>query len=149
MTLAITTVFTSIASLTVAGVTIKDLGDIPPSGERITPILFPDAEHPLSNYTDERMSYGGGSSALMDVDYDLNYIFLYSKIGGGRTGLDYLEGWMGKVQLIIDAVIGIDTINGAVDIRVSNVGDAITMTDPAGNNYLGCFFTFHVKEFWR
>ena len=149
MTLAITTVCTSIAALTVAGVTIKDMNYIPPSGERITPILFPNADSPLSNYTDERMSFGGGSSALMDVDYDLNYIFIFCKMGAGRTGLDYIQKFMEKVQLIIDAIIGVDTINGAVDIRVSNVGDATVMADPAGNNYLGCSMTFHVKEFWR
>lgn len=149
MTLAISTVCTSIAALTVAGVTIKDLGDVPPSGERITPILFPDPARPLSNYAAERMSFGGGSSHLADADYDLNYIFLFAKIGAGRTGLDYLEACVEKVQLIIDAVMEIDTITGAVDVWPSSVGDVIVITDPAGNNYIGCNLSFHVKEFWR
>jgi hypothetical protein len=149
MALAITTVFTSIAALTVAGVTIKDLGDIPPSGERITPILFPDPANPLSNFTPERKSFGGGSSNLADADYDINYIFVYCKMGAGRTGLDYIEGCMGKIQLIYDEVMEIDTFTGGVDIWPTGDVQLTTMTDPAGNNYLGCSMTFHVKEFWR
>ena len=149
MTLAISTVCSSIAALTVAGVTIKDLGDIPPSGERVTPILFPDPSNPISNIECVPESYGGGSSRLMDVDYDLNYVFIYCKMGAGRTGLDYLEACMLKIQAIYDEVLEIDIITGAVDVLPTSSINLVTMTDPAGNNYMGCSMTFHVKEFWR
>jgi hypothetical protein len=149
MTLAITTVASSIASLVIAGVTIKDFDNVPPSAIRLTPILFPSPENPLSNIVVERVSYGGGSSAEIDVDYDLNYIFLYCEMGSGRTGLDYLEDRMEMVQAVYDAVIGIDTITGAVDVLPSQNVQFVTLTDPAGKEYLGCMMTFHVKEFWR
>jgi hypothetical protein len=148
MSLAISTVCTSIAALTVAGVTICDLDNIPPAGKRLLPILFPDPANPISNFTSIRESFGGGSSALMNVEYDLNYMFVYCEIGAGRTGLDFLEDCMLKVQAIEDAVISIDVIVGAVDI--TPLPFAInTITDPSGNNYLGCAMTFHVIEFWR
>jgi len=149
MTLAITTVCSSIAALTVAGVKICDLDNVPPSGERLAPILFPDPANPLSNFVAERMSYGGGSSHLADADYDLNYIYIHCQMGAGRTGLDYLEDCMEKVQAIYDAVMEIDTFAGGVDMWPTGNVQLTTLTDPAGNNYLGCSLTFHVKEFWR
>ena len=149
MTLAITTVCTSIAVLTVAGVSIKDLGHIPPSGERLTPILFPDPANPLSNFVATTESFGGGSSRLLDVDYDLNYIYIHCEMGTGRTGLDYLEGAMLKIQAIYDAVLSIDTFTGGVDILPTSNVMLNVITDPSGKNYYGCNMTFHVKEFWR
>jgi hypothetical protein len=149
MTLAITTVCTSIAALTVAGVTIKDLDAVPPSAIRLTPVLFPAPENPISNFLATRESFGGGSSALVNVEYDLNYIFLYCELGSGRTGLDWLEDRMLKVQAIYDEVLEIDVITGAVDVWPTGNVQFITLTDPAGNQYLGCAMTFHVTEFWR
>lgn len=149
MALAITTVCHSIASLSVSGVTIKDLGDVPPSGERVTPVLFPNPENPISNIECVSESYGGGSSRLMDVDYDLNYIYIHTKMGAGRTGLDYLEGCVTKIQAILDEVLEIDTFTGGVDVLPNTSINITVMSDPAGNNYLGCALTFHVKEFWR
>jgi len=149
MSLAITTVCTSIAAVTVAGVKICDLDNIPPSGTRVTPILFPDPANPISNMECTPESYGGGSSRLMDVDYDLNYVYIHCEVGAGRTGLDYLEDCILKVQAIYDAVLSIDVFAGGVDILPTSNIQIITMTDPSGKNYLGCALTFHVKEFWR
>ena len=149
MTLAITTVCESIAALTITGVKIRDLSNVPPSAMRLTPILFPDPANPISNFVVERMSYGGGSSYLLDADYDLNYIFLYCESGSGRTGLDYLEDRMLKVQAIYDAILLIDTFEGGVDISPTSNVQFTSMTDPGGKEYLGCVMTFHVKEFWR
>lgn len=149
MTLAISTVFTSIAALTVADVKICDLSNIPPAGKRIAPLLFPDASNPISNIECVPESQGGGSSRLMDVDYDLNYLFIYVEIGSGRTGLDYLEKCIEKIQAIYDAVLSIDIANGAVDILpTSNIQPSV-IEDPSGANWFGCALTFHVKEFWR
>ena len=87
MTLAITTVCTSIAALNISGVKICDLDNIPPSGTRVTPILFPDPANPLSNFTPEVESFGGGSSRLLDVDYDLNYVYIHCEMGAGELDL--------------------------------------------------------------
>ena len=149
MTLAITTVSTAISKVTVKGVTIKDLGKIPPSGLRVTPILFPNPENPLSNFTPTIESFGGGSSRLTDVEYDLNYMYLHCEMGAGRTGLDYLEECMLKIQAIYDAVLNIDTFSGGVDIIPTGDIALMTISDPSGKNYLGCTLTFHVREFWR
>jgi hypothetical protein len=149
MTLAISTVCSSIAALDMGDIHVCDLHNVPPVGTRLTPILFPDPANPLGNFVPASISFGGGSSRLMDCDYDLNYMFVYCEIGAGRTGLDYLEKCMEAVQDIYDAVLSIDTIDGAVDI-IPNPGVQITtVSDPGGKNFLGCSLSFHVKEFWR
>ena len=149
MTFHTVTVCESIAALNVDGVKIKDLAHVPPDATRLTPILFPNPDDTLSNLTPERMSMGGGSSALIDVDYDLNYIFLFCPIGSGRTGLDYHGERMAKVNAIWDAILSIDILDGAVDIMPTGNVSFATVQDPARNEYLGCFLTVHVKEFWR
>ena len=149
MTLAITTVCESIAALVIEGVKICDLKNIPPSAVRLTPILFPDPNNPISSFEVTRQSYGGGPSYLLDADYDLNYIFLYCEAGSGRTGLDYTEDRMLKVQAVYDAILSIDTFEGGVDISPTSNVQFTSMTDPGGKEYLGCLMTFHVKEFWR
>ena len=86
---------------------------------------------------------------LADAEYDLNYMLIYCEMGTGRTGLDYLEKCMEMVQAIYDAILGIDTINGAIDVMPTSNVQITTIADPAGKNYLGCTMTFHVLEFWR
>ena len=149
MTLAISTVCTSIAALTVDGVKIRDLDNIPPNATRLMPILFPIPSGEVSNITATRESFGGGSSAKVNVEYDLNYLFLYDIIGGGRTGLDWEQDRVEKWQAICDAILSIDVIDGAVDVWPVGNMEFGTFDDPAGNHYLGCLMTFHVIEFWR
>lgn len=147
--LAITTVGESIAALDITGVDVRDLDHIPVTGIRLTPILFPDPDRTISNFVPERVSFGGGSSALANADYDLNYLFLYAPTGDGRTGLEYHGDRMRKLQAIWDAILSIDTINGCVDVwPVGNV-EFTNILAPDGTNYMGCRLTFHVKEFWR
>ena len=149
MTFHTVTVCESIAALDVNGVTIKDLAHVPPDATRLTPVLFPEPLKPLGNLVTTRMSFGGGSSALADAEYDLNYLFLYCPIGSGRTGLDYLADRMKKINAIWDAILSVDILEGAVDITLS--GDVVwsDIADPAGNTYQGCSLTVHIKEFWR
>jgi hypothetical protein len=149
MSLAVTTVCAYIAALNVPGLTIYDLSNIPVSGERIMPCLFPNADNPLSNFVAERKTFGGGSSVLADADYDLNYLFMFCELGAGRTGLDFLEAEVEMWQAIVDEIMEIDTITGAVDVwPVGNMTFGV-YADPSGKQYHGCAITFHVKEFWR
>jgi hypothetical protein len=149
MTLAISTVIASIADVTVAGLTICDLTDIPASALRRTPILLPMPGQEVTEFTATRESFGAGSSALVDCDYDLNYYLLYCEAGAGRTGLDYEKERIEMVQAIWDAVIAIDTLSGAVDIWPKGGVNFVTLEDPSGNQFLGSQLVFHVKEFWR
>lgn len=149
MTLAISTVIASIADLTVTGLSICDLTDIPVSALRLTPIMIPIPGQEVTEFTATRETFGGGSSALVDCDYDLNYYLLYCEAASGRTGLDYEQNRLEMVQAIWDAVLAIDTLTGAIDIWPKGGVNFVTLQDPSGNQFLGCQLVFHVKEFWR
>lgn len=148
MTLAISTVIESIADLNITGLTICDLSEIPVSALRLTPILIPIPGQEVSNFSATRESYGGGSSALINCEYDLNYYLLYCEAGSGRTGLDFEEARIEMVQAIWDAILAIDTITGAVDVWPTGNVNFVTLQDPSGNQFLGCQIVAHVKEFW-
>lgn len=149
MALAIATVTNSIASLSVSGVSIKDIHDIPPAALPLrTPVLFPDPLNFVSSFSMERNSYGGGSTAKMTVTYTLNYTFCFTPIGDGRNaGLDHYDEMVAKAALILDAILAIDTLSGAIDITPQSVVEFGPVPDPAGFMHLGCRLALTVQEF--
>lgn len=145
MALQLRTIVNSIAGLDVDGVRI--LNDPPADLTRLTPVMFPEPVDFLSDFAMVRDSFGGGSVAKMTVDYSLHYTFCYAPVGAGRTGLDIYIDMLEKVGLILDAILAIDVIDGAVDLVPTAVSEMGGVPDPAGNTYLGCRITIHTQEF--
>ncbi len=99
MVLALLTVCDSISGLDVNGVTIMDIDQIPPDGLRLTPCLFPEPVNFVTDFVMTRQSTGGGSSAKLDLEYNLHYTFCYAPVGSGRMGLDLYSGMIEKAAL--------------------------------------------------
>jgi hypothetical protein len=146
MALQIITLCDSISKLSVDGVTIMDIDAIPTADLR-KPVLFPEPVGFVSNFSMVRNSQGGGSVALMTVEYDLNYTFCYSPVGSLRTGLGTYGPMVDKAFEILDAIIAIDEITGAVDLTPGEIPIFGVVADPSGNQYNGCKLTVHVMEF--
>ncbi len=147
MAIALTTITNAIAGLSISGVTVLDVdqiyGDMSRAG---LPVLYPEPVDFVSNFRVSRDSQGGGSTALITIEYDLTYTFLHSPIGAERV----LEGYtqmVDKAMEVLDAVLAIDTLTGAVDILPTGIAQIGPVPDPAGNMYHGCRFIFHVVEF--
>jgi hypothetical protein len=147
MALAIVTVCDSIAALSVTGLNILDVDQIPPDVTRLYPVLFPEPLEFVTDFAMERDSFGGGSTAKMTVTYNLHYTFCFTPIGAGRTGLDLYDEMLTLAAAILDAVLAIDTFTGGVDMVPLAPVEFGPVPDPAGNQYLGCRFTFQVQEF--
>ncbi len=147
MTLAIVTVCDSISKLSVMGVTIKDVDEIPSDCSMLLPVLFPEPVNLMTDFTMTRDSFGGGSVAKMTVGYNLHYTFCLAPVGSGFTGLEYFDETLTKVAAILDAVLAIDTFAGAIDITPQEATEFGPVPDPAGKQYIGCRLTFHVEEF--
>lgn len=147
MALQIVTVTNSIGSLSVSGVKMLDLDEIPPSGAIRAPAMFPEPLNFITEFELERNSFGGGSQALFTVRYNLNYTFIYAPIGTGRTGLDLYDEVVSRAAAILDAVIAINTFSGGVNIEPVEVLEFGPVPDPAGNQFLGCRMAFRVTEF--
>lgn len=124
MSLKINTVADSISNLTVSGLSLKDIDEIPAKLEgRDCPFLTLDPDNPV---TFESLDFvtTGGPNAKKDAHYTLNYLLVYGQVGKGRTNkLESISGMISMAQLIIEAVIGATAITGAVDWNAS-IGDA-------------------------
>ncbi len=148
MAIQIVTIANSIAAISVSGVTIKDIDEIPEEvTSRDCPILIPRPDGYVSGFTYDPVTQGGGATALADVNYNLRYSFLYAPLGDGRDLMDNYSGMVTKVGLIIDALIISDAITGVIDLQLTDVSDFGPVADPTGNMFHGCTLTVSVLEF--
>lgn len=146
MALQLVTLCRSISELSVTSVTIMDLDVIPPNAQDIRlQVMYPEPDGFVSDFEMVRNSYGS-SNAKMTVTYNLNYTYLHAPIGTGRTGLDAYTDMITYAMRIIDAILAIDTITGAIDITPT-ITQCGAVVDPSGNTYLGCRLALTCTEF--
>ena len=140
------TVADSISSLSVSGVTIKDIDSIPESAAMLCPVMFPDPDRWLSNVQVIRDSQGAGSWAKQHIEYTLTYLYLHSTVDNNLSFGIYAK-MISKVVLIANAIITNEAVTGCAQLRLERIGDVIGVNDPAGNRYVGCEVAFRVMEF--
>jgi len=147
MAIALTTITNSIAALSISGVTILDIDQIPAEGTRAgLPVLYPEPGGFITNFVMVRDSFGGGSSAKMTLEYDLTYTFLHTVMGSDRAMAPY-DDMVDKAMEILDAIIALDELTGVIDIVPNSPLEFGKAADPSGNMFFGCKFVFHIKEF--
>ena len=146
MALQIAAVANSIAALSVSGIVMKDIDEIPIAvGVRSSQIIpLPDY---VTDFVMERDSFGMGS-AKMTVHYTLNYRLLYKKVGVGRQNvIANFADMIAKCALWWDAVMAIDTFTGGVDIEPAGIRNMGNVNDPSDEIYVGCDISVRVQEF--
>lgn len=141
------TIATSIAGLTITGVTIKDIDNIPDSAQGLTPLLIPQPNDYVTNLKPTRISFGGAGSAKMDLTYTLNYVYLHAEAGSGINTFAIYAGLIDNLLLIIESMMTNDNLNGAVDMELNSISDIGVIDDPAGNPFWGVFISLNVTEF--
>jgi hypothetical protein len=148
MALALATVADSISKLSVSGLTIRDINEIPVVADTRISQLIPGADY-VTDIAVEVNSWGG-AAAKLTVTYTLNYRLLYKELGTGRTmTLEQISGLVSLIALVWDAVMAIDTIDGAVDVSVQSISNFGVVNDPSDNGWWGADLGFRVKEFVR
>jgi len=147
ITIGFSTVANSIAALSISGVKVLDIDEITTSGSMICPVLFPQPDNFVTNMAVERMSVGSGGTALMNMTYNLNYVYLHAEVGSGLSAFEIYTGLITNLALIIKTLLQNDNITGAVDMEVNDIGELGVITDPAGNNYFGVLFSLSILEF--
>ena len=146
MALQIAAVANSIAALSVAGVTLKDIDEVPAGVDKRAPTILPLPDF-ITNFEVERDSFGGGG-ALRTVSYVLNYRFCLEPVGQGRSKtIEYFSELVAKVALFFDAIMAIDTLTGAVDIEPAGVTNMGIVNDPSDNVFSGCDLAVRITEF--
>jgi len=148
MAIALVTIADSISGLSVSGVTIKDINQVPNEVlERDVPMIIPRPDGFVTNFKPERVTLGSGAGAKWNVTYDLTYRLLYAKVGTGRGLFDLYSGLCATAMLFVDAIMDNDALTGTVDIQLSNISDFGPVVDPSGQTFHGCDFVFTVLEF--
>ncbi len=147
MTLSFTIISDTIAGLSVAGVDIKDIDEVPTSGDRV-PIIIPLPDF-ITNFSMERDSFGG-AAAKMTVNYTLNYRLLFIRAGAGRSNIiEALNGLTTKIGLFLDEILAVGVVVGVEDLTPSS--NAVTnmglVNAPDDEEYYGCDFHLDCMEF--
>ena len=143
---AFATIANSIAGLTISGVTIKDIDEIPQSAKLLTPLLIPQPDNWITDFQCEFQSFGSNGAAAMDFTYSLNYIYLHCPIGAGVATYDIYAGLITKLSAILVAIASNDALTGLVDLK-PRIGQIGVIQDPSGNEFWGVMFSLPVLEF--
>ena len=145
MTIAVNlkTVATSIAGFSISGVTIKNVDNIPTSGAMICPVMFPNPNF-VTGVKVDVLTVGGYPTAMIDMEYTLNYIYLHCE-AGGLSQLEVISPLLDKFADIVEAFAG-NAILGLVDVTFDSNQAPGIIRDPAGNEFWGMMFTVKVKD---
>ncbi len=127
------TVADSISHISVSGVNVRDIDTIPETAIGFCPVLFPKPDGFITDMIFTRQTFGSDGSALMDLEYTLNYRFLYAEVGSGSELANY-AGVIEKLALILEAIFTDDTQTGAVDMQLQSVSNIGPLPDPVGLN---------------
>ena len=141
------TVIGSIAGLSISGVNIKDIDEIPENAEMFLPCLFLNPDEPISEIAPEFVTTGSMGTAKMNLSYTLHYLYLHAKVGSSLTLNALLPGLITSLSLIFEAIMSNDVITGAVDIRLNAMPSIGVITGPTGAQFHGCALSFRVTEF--
>jgi hypothetical protein len=147
MALNIVAIAHSIASLSISGVTVHDIHDIPTTlTERDCPAFFPNPDGFVTGLQVTRDSMGLANTARKTVTYTLHYVYCHAPIGEGRGLFDIYSAFVTNAFAIIDAIIANDALSGALDMTVTDAANFGPVNDPAGNVFHGCEFALDIME---
>ena len=148
MALAITTVTASIAALSVTGLSIRDVDNIPVEVlDRMCPILYPEPVDFIGNFEVTPMSFGTAGSGYFDVDYTLRYAFAFMLPGSVRGSLSRYKEFVQLWEDLWDKIIISDNISGCVSLIPAGNVSFGPILDPSSNPVIGSHVLFGVKEF--
>ena len=144
---AFSTITNSIAALSISGVTVCDIDQIPQSAHLLTPILFPRPNDFVTDFKQEFVSFGSNGAAKINFEYNLHYVFLYAEAGSGIGAFDMYSGLITKLSAILVAIASNDAVSGLVDLQTSTIGNIGIVEGPSGDQYWGLMLSLRVLEF--
>jgi hypothetical protein len=147
ITSTISTVADSIAGLTLSGVTIKDIDQIPDAARMLCPLIIPNPANFVTDVSISFETYGSNGGAKINTNYTLNYMFLFCEVSSGLGAFAAYSGLIAKLSAILVLINTNDAITGAVDVKINSIGNIGTITDPAGNDFWGLEFSLKVLEY--
>lgn len=144
------TVADSIAGLTVTGITITSVNDVPESAQTLCPIMFPRANNFITNLHEviPDRTFGIQGAEQSTWEYTLNYMYLHCQIGATLGGLNAIyASVIANIVAISDEIMNNDTLAGATDVRLQTIPSIGQVVDPSGKYYYGCELAITVREY--
>ncbi len=138
----------AIEALSISGVSIRDIDNLPETlQDRDCPLLFPTpgAWMEGSDAADEdETTFGTPSTRYWTVHTSLRYTYVRAQIGTGRGNSDHYNGAVTDIENIIEAVTALDV--SGVDVERITHTPIGTVNDPASKKFIGCNFTFTFRQ---
>ncbi len=147
MAFDIVTLASSIAALTISGVTVQDLDETKDAGDpRTCPVLrpYPQAGFEITELSDESM---GSTAARKNLRYEVTYALFYAPVGMERGMHVILPGMWAAASRVMTVLRNNDALTGSIDIRPTNVRQAGILLDPSDKEFHGVLFRLAVLEF--
>ena len=149
MTLSTANIAAGIAALTVTGVTIKDIDEIPDGIlGRDCPILYP---HPDSfvqggaGAGDEGLeTFGTPTTRFWLFNRTYRYMYAHDIAGAGRGLKDHYPDMCANLDAILEALVEMDV--SGIDVQSVTTGAFGLMTDPSGTQFYGFALDIVVRE---
>ncbi len=140
-------VITAISNLSITGVTVCDLNEIPDGADERRSYLIPSPGEPpfVSEFEIERVTFGH-SLAGQNATYRLNYKLLYKPVGTGRGLKDVIPGLTTMAVNVVEAIQSAVTLNGAVTWK-ARLDNMVIITDPSGTPWDGWNISIEVLDF--
>lgn len=137
----------SIASVTITGITVCDVHDIPQSGQMICPILFPQPEAWLSDVVQGSKSISVNDAAQSDFSYVLHYVLLLCEAGSGASQTDPYNDLVAKIKAVVQTLLDSDTLAASVEISLNGIEGIGIVQDPSEVDFWGALLSFKVTEY--
>jgi hypothetical protein len=135
-----------VAGLTITGVDIRDINNIPVEVvQRNCPIMFPQPGEIAGGYEDEPGTFGGATGAYWSVSRQISYLYLHVPIGDGRSAFVHYPDLADKADVIIEKFMELD-ITGIDVLSVKIDGFSKPIEDPSGNQFFGFVVNMTVRE---
>ena len=139
------TVANSIAALSITGVDVLDIDQIPDAMGLDTAVLVP---MPEDFITEVEIIPAELTQQNLDLSYTLHYRYYHCKIAGGLGGLfATYNGLVTAAANVLLAFANDATLSGAVNNTQATIANIGPVSDPAGNGFHGFDVTIRVLQF--
>lgn len=136
-----------IANVSVSGVTVCGVTNIPQGGQMVTPILFPQPTGWLSDVIQGARGISINDAEQSTFTYNLHYVLLLAPLGGSISQTEVYNALVAKVKAIIASILSDDTLAGLVDISLNGIEGIGEVFDPSDVPYWGALLSFRITEY--
>jgi hypothetical protein len=143
------TIANALTALSITGITLRDINNIPEACTLLCPVLYPKPDGFISGMEAVMPeTFGTSGAQQVTIKYTLTYRYLHCPIGGALGGLFAVyDGLIDAWVKIADAVLNVGALSGATNIYLAGIPTIGPVADPAGNIYHGFDVAINIEQY--